>query len=121
MFNGALFVSKYLLFIGYIQNALTVDFHSIFTIVRSSSAPVTNDHRGSQSIKYYLIKNKLWKPASIRYHSSCQCLYENIYENLYENIENTRIDRVFARGDKFQNFMLDAIILLAEGTKTNGK
>ena len=36
-------MSKYLLFIGYIQNALTVNFHSIFTIVRSSSAPVTND------------------------------------------------------------------------------
>ena len=35
-----------LLFIGYIQNALTVNFHSIFTIVRSSSAPITNDHHG---------------------------------------------------------------------------
>ena len=46
MFNGALLISKYLLFIGYIQNALTVNFHTIFTIVRSSSAPVTNDHRG---------------------------------------------------------------------------
>ena len=48
MFNCSmeLFISKYLLFIGYIQNVLTVNFHSIFTIVRSSSAPVTNDHRG---------------------------------------------------------------------------
>ena len=46
MFNGTLFISKYLLFIGYIQNALTVYFHSISTIVRSWSAPVTNDHRG---------------------------------------------------------------------------
>ena len=45
LFNGALFISKYLLFIGYIQNALTVNFHSIFTIV-SSSAPVTDNHRG---------------------------------------------------------------------------
>ena len=48
MFNCSmgLFISKYLLFIGYIQNVLTVNCHSIFTIVRSSSAPVTNDHRG---------------------------------------------------------------------------
>ena len=33
-------------FIGYIKNSLTVNFHTIFTIVKSSSAPVTNDHRG---------------------------------------------------------------------------
>ena len=46
MFNGTLFISKYLPFIGYIQNVLTVNFHSIFTIVRSSNARVTNDHRG---------------------------------------------------------------------------
>ena len=46
LFDGALFISKYLLFIGYIPNALTVNFHSIFSIVRNSSAPVTNDHRG---------------------------------------------------------------------------
>ena len=39
-----------LLFIGYIQNALTVNFHSIFTIARSSNAPGTNDQRGSQSV-----------------------------------------------------------------------
>ena len=46
MLNGAPFISKYLLFIGYIQNALSFNFHTIFTIARSSSAPVTNDHRG---------------------------------------------------------------------------
>ena len=46
MFSGALFISKYLLFIGYIQNTLTVNFHTIFIVVRKSSAPVSNDHRG---------------------------------------------------------------------------
>ena len=46
MFNGTLFVSKYLLFIGYIQNALIINFHTIFIIVRNLSAPVINDHRG---------------------------------------------------------------------------
>ena len=46
MFNCSMghFISKYLLFIRYIQNALTVNFHIIFTIVRSWSASVTNDH-----------------------------------------------------------------------------
>ena len=38
MSNRALFISKYLLFIGYIQNALTVNFHTIF--------PITNYNRG---------------------------------------------------------------------------
>ena len=39
MFNcsdGVLFISKYLLFIGYIQYTLTVNFYSIFTIVKGS-------------------------------------------------------------------------------------
>ena len=31
---------------GYIQNTLAINFHTVFTIVRSSSAPVINDHRG---------------------------------------------------------------------------
>ena len=43
---GYFFISKYLLFIDYIKNALTANFHTIFTIVRSSSTPVTNDDRG---------------------------------------------------------------------------
>ena len=53
MFNCSmgLFISKYLIFIGYIQNTLIVNFHTIFTIVRISSALVTNDQRGSQSVK----------------------------------------------------------------------
>ena len=46
MFNrsmGHFFISKYLLFIGYIENALTVNFHSIFTIVKSQAlrSPMT--------------------------------------------------------------------------------
>ena len=53
MFNcsiGALFISKYLLFIDYIQNTLTVNFHTIFTILQlyitTFTIVITNDHRG---------------------------------------------------------------------------
>ena len=55
MFNCSmeLFISKYLLFIGYIQNVLTVNFHSIFTIISFSQEkpwPVVYDQRGGQSV-----------------------------------------------------------------------
>ena len=49
MFNcsmGHFLFQSIFYFIGYIKNSLTVNFHTIFTIVKSSSAPVTNDHRG---------------------------------------------------------------------------
>ena len=68
MFNGAPFISKYPLFIGYIQSALTVDFHSIFTIARSWSVPVINDQRGSQSANQRAVLKNILKQFSMEIH-----------------------------------------------------
>ena len=69
----SLFISKYLLFIGYIQNALTVNFHTIFIIVRNSSAPVTNDppwrhrrNRGGSYTTNVAVKVLTWATANKR-------------------------------------------------------